>query len=45
MAGVLVPGYDKAPNNQLTDGVDTNDKAFLPSFPYLAMPRGGFERP
>ena len=44
-AGVLVPGYDKAPNNQLTDGVDTNDKDFLPSFPYLALPRSAFEQP
>ena len=43
VAGVLVPGYDKAPNNLLTDGVDTNDKNFLPSFPYLALPRGGFD--
>lgn len=42
-AGVLVPGYDKAPNNQLTDGVDTNDKEFLPTFPYLAMPRAAFD--
>lgn len=44
-AGVLVPGYDKAPNNQLTDGVDANDKDFLPSFPYLALPRSAFEQP
>ena len=44
-AGVLVPGYDKAPNNQLTDGVDTNDKDFLTAFPYLALPRSAFENP
>lgn len=45
VAGVLVPGYDKAPNNQLTDGVDANDKPFFETFPYLALPRSAFERP
>jgi hypothetical protein len=43
VAGVLVPGFDKSPNNALTDGVDANDKAFLSSFPYVALPNRGFE--
>jgi len=44
VAGVLVPGYDKAPNNALTDGVDTNDRPFLDTFPYVALPNSAFER-
>ena len=44
MAGVLVgPEFDVAPNNQLGDGVNGNDLAFLDSFPYLALPHSGFE--
>jgi hypothetical protein len=43
VAGVLVPGFNVAPNNALTDGVDTNDKAFLSSFPYTALPSPGTE--
>ncbi len=43
-AGVLVSGYDKAPNNILTDGVDANDHEFLTSFPYLALPKAAFDR-
>jgi len=39
VAGVLVPGFDVAPNNQLGDGVDANDKPFLPYFPYVAPPQ------
>jgi hypothetical protein len=38
VAGVLVPGFDIPPNNQLGDGVDANDVAFLTTFPYLAEP-------
>ena len=30
-----------APNNQLGDGVDQNDKPFLPNFPYVASPQQG----
>ena len=33
VAGVLVPGFNVTPNNQLGDGVDANDVPFLPSFP------------
>lgn len=43
VAGVLVPGYNKEPNNALTDGVDANDKPFLSTFPYVALPLQGFE--
>lgn len=43
LAGVLVPTFDKNPNNQLTDGVDANDKPFLSTFPYVALPSQGFE--
>lgn len=43
VAGVLVPGYDKSPNNALTDGVDANDKPFLSTFPYTALPSSGFD--
>lgn len=36
--------YNQFPNNALTDGVDTNDKAFLSSFPYVASPFQGYEQ-
>jgi hypothetical protein len=38
--GVLVPGHDPAADT-LGDGVDANDLAFLPHFPYLALPHAG----
>jgi len=43
LAGVLVPGFNIAPNNQLGDGVD--GPAVQPSnvFPYLALPYNGFD--
>ncbi|PYQ68178.1 MAG: hypothetical protein DMF54_01645 [Acidobacteria bacterium] len=43
LAGVLVPAFNHAPNNQLGDGVDGPDKAFNPAFPWLATPHSGFE--
>jgi hypothetical protein len=43
VAGVLVSGFNKSPNNALTDGVDANDKAFLSTFPYVALPWQGFD--
>ena len=43
VAGVLVPGFNKSPNNALTDGVDSNDETFLSSFPYVALPHQGFD--
>lgn len=45
VAGVLVPGFNKAPNNRLGDGVDYNDRPFLPTFPYVAPPFSGFASP
>ena len=41
-ASALGPKADTAPNNQLGDGVDANDKPFLDSFPYLAPPTDGY---
>jgi hypothetical protein len=43
VAGVLVQGYNKQPNNMLTDGVDANEVPFLSTFPYAALPWQGFE--
>ena len=43
VAGVLVEGFNKSPNNALTDGVDANDRAFLSTFPYAPLPHQGFE--
>lgn len=45
VAGVLVPGFNIEPNNRLGDGVDYNDRPFLPSFPYVAPPFSGFDSP
>jgi len=39
VAGVLVDGFNIAPNNQLGDGIDANDMPFLPFFPYVAPPQ------
>ena len=43
VAGVLVSGFNKSPNNALTDGVDANDVPFTNTFPYLASPHQGYE--
>lgn len=44
VAGVLAGDeFNVAPNNQLGDGVDANDKPFGDEFPYLVRPHGGFE--
>lgn len=42
VAGVLVTGFNKSPNNILGDGVGHNDKLCLPSFPYMADPWSGY---
>jgi hypothetical protein len=42
VAGVLVDGFNVAPNNQLGDGIDVNDRPFLPYFPYVAPPHNPF---
>jgi hypothetical protein len=43
-AGVLTPGFDISPNNELGDTVCTNDKAFGATFPYVAAPHDGVNR-
>ena len=42
LEGVLVPAFNKAPNNQLGDGVDGPEKPFLAAFPYLRSPSSGY---
>jgi hypothetical protein len=42
LAGVLVPGFGVAPNNQLGDGVNQNDIPLLNRFPFHAPPHAGF---
>jgi hypothetical protein len=42
LEGVLVPAFNKAPNNELGDGVDGPDKPFLVAFPYLRSPSNGY---
>jgi hypothetical protein len=53
-AGVLLPGNacaggtatcNQAPNNQLGDGVNQNEKPFRTTFPYLASPYDGYSNP
>ncbi len=43
VAGVLVPAFNKTPNNALGDGVNANDKTFKANFPYLASPTSGYD--
>ena len=38
----FTPAFNKAPNNQLGDGVNTNDRPFLNQFPYVATPHQGY---
>lgn len=42
LAGVLVQGFNIAPNNKLGDGVDGPDVPFLKAFPYLRSPHSGY---
>lgn len=45
---LLFPNFSSAngaPNNALTDGVDTNPEGFLSSFPYVQAPISGFDDP
>jgi hypothetical protein len=46
MAGAtpLTPDFNKAPNNQLGDGVNQSAQPFGASFPYVAQPYPGFQR-
>jgi hypothetical protein len=41
-ATAFTPDFNKAPNNQLGDGVNKNDRPFLDRFPYLASPASGY---
>ncbi len=43
VAGVLVDGFNVAPNNALSDLVDGPDQRYLPGFPYLGTPHNGFD--
>jgi hypothetical protein len=37
----LTPAFNRSPNNTLGDGVNRNDVAYLPVFPYLGIPHAG----
>jgi len=39
----FTPAFNVAPNNQLGDGIDANDRPFLPYFPYVAPPHNPFD--
>ena len=38
----FTPAFNESPNNELSDGVDSNDNAFLGTFPYQSTPWQGF---
>jgi len=38
----FTPSFNVSPNNSLGDGVDFNDRPFLPYFPYVAPPHNPF---
>ncbi|HET7452887.1 MAG TPA: DUF4331 domain-containing protein [Thermoanaerobaculia bacterium] len=42
VAGVLVDGFNVAPNNELGDGVDTPDPACAPGYPFMLTPYPAF---
>ncbi len=44
VAGVLVPGFNVAPNNRLGDGVNSNDVPYRTVFPYLGDAPSGRDR-
>jgi hypothetical protein len=44
VGGVLVPGFNKFPNNKLGDGVNVNDAPYRDTFPYLADCPSGRDR-
>jgi hypothetical protein len=39
----LTPEFVRSPNSGLGDGVDQNDKEYLPVFPFLTVPHAGRE--
>jgi hypothetical protein len=44
VGGVLIPKFNKFPNNHLGDGVNVNDAQFRTEFPYLADSPSGRDR-
>jgi uncharacterized protein DUF4331 len=44
VAGVLVTGFNVAPNNRIGDGVNTNDMPTQETFPYLSFAQSGRDR-
>ena len=42
--GVLVEGFNKFPNNRLGDGVNVDDTAYTPEFPYVGYCPSGRDR-
>jgi hypothetical protein len=44
VGGVLVPDFNKFPNNRLGDGVNVNDAPYRTAFPYLADAPNGRDR-
>lgn len=45
VAGVLVPAFNKFPNNSLGDGVNSNDVPYQETFPYVGFAHSGYEIP
>lgn len=41
----LTPAFNVSPNKDLGDGVNQNDVPFLTRFPYLGIPRSGYDNP
>lgn len=44
VGGVLVTGFNKFPNNRLGDGVNVDDAAYQPEFPYVGYCPSGRDR-
>ncbi|MFE8596552.1 DUF4331 domain-containing protein [Archangium violaceum] len=44
VAGVLNPQFNKAPNNRIGDGVNTNDAPYRKTFPYVGLAWDGRNR-
>ena len=44
VGGVLIPEFNRFPNNALGDGVNVNDAPFRTEFPYLADSPSGRNR-
>ena len=44
VAGVLNPAFNVSPNNKIGDGVNTNDRPYQETFPYVAFAHSGRDR-